>query len=477
MHKKEQRMKYGKSIEKSIKEIQLKFYAIVILFGMFLFAVVQMISVLSSDQSLVNVYRASALMKSDYTSIDVSGIHDHGGSAQVVTKDLGVITLTGNGVIQEDELKVSEWSRYLSDFGKTEVSAGKYNATVAYDDEGEFWLVVSFPASFEIQISLMANPASSGFGSEIFRMISLAVIYIAAVAIVTIGYSKYSAKRFVHPLRSLQRYTTQLESGNYRSRMEETLEGEYRELQETFYHLAEELEKKTEDNKQMERKKNEMLLDLSHDLKNPLAAIQGYAEALVAKEEMPSERRDSYLAAIHQNGRRANEILASLFSYAQIESPDFIFKKESTDFCEFLRLKILEVADELDIAGIDVECDIPEEEYVMNMDREQMGRVVFNLFGNAVKYNQPGTTILVTLMREDGRLVLQISDDGCGMDVEQSQSIFEPFAREDKARNSKTGGSGLGLSIAKKIIEAHDGTITLWTETNKGCKFTITLPI
>ncbi len=475
MQKKEQKKKYGRSIEKSIKDIQLKFYAIVFLFGIILFAIVQMISVLSSDKSLVNVYRANALIKSDYTSIDVSGISDNGGSAQIITKDLGVITLTGNGLITEDKLNVSEWSKYLSDFGKTEVSAGKYNATVAYDDEGEFWLVVSFPASFEIQISIMANPENAGFSSEIFRIIILAVIYIFTVVIVTVGYSKHSAKRFVQPLRSLQRFTTELESGNYRKRMEETLEGEYRELQETFYHLAEELEKKTEENKRMERKKNEMLLDLSHDLKNPLAAIQGYAEVLVEKEEMMSEK--SYLAAIHQNGRRANEILSSLFSYAQLESSDFVYKKESTDFCEFLRLKILEVADELEIAGINLECNIPEEEYVINMDREQMGRVVFNLFGNAVKYNKPGTNITVTLVREDREMILHIADDGCGMDAEQSQHLFEPFAREDKARNSKTGGSGLGLSIAKKIVEAHNGTITLWTDINKGCKFTITLPI
>src|SRR5690349_4864100 len=103
MQKKEQKKKCGKSIEKSIKDIQLKFYTIVFLFGIFLFAVAQIISVLSSDKLLANVYSANAIIKSDYKSIDVSGISENGGSAQIITKNLGVITLTGNGIIKEDK--------------------------------------------------------------------------------------------------------------------------------------------------------------------------------------------------------------------------------------------------------------------------------------------------------------------------------------------------------------------------------------
>ncbi|HEX3078607.1 MAG TPA: HAMP domain-containing sensor histidine kinase [Lachnospiraceae bacterium] len=467
---------YGKSIEKSLKAIQLKFYSIVFLFGILLFAIIQIISVLTSDSLLANVYSANKLIKSDYESIDVSGISKNDGSAQIVTKNLEVMTLTGKGIIKEDKLTVSGWSEYISDIAKTEVSAGKYDATVAYDDKGEFWLVVSFPASLEIQISVMANPESKNFINETISVILIAITYITIIAIVTICYSKVSAKHFVRPIKSLQFYTKELESGNYTKRMEETLVGEYGELQETFYHLAEELEKKTEENNRIESKKNEMLLDISHDLKNPLAAIQGYSEVLSQKKEMEAERRNSYLSAIYQNSHRANEILSSLFSYAQIESTDFVLHKEKADFCEFMRLRILEVVDEIEIAGMILDCNIPEEVYTLEFDREQMGRVVFNLLGNAVKYNKPGTNILITLGKEDGELILNIADDGFGLNTEQSENIFYPFVREDKARNSKTGGSGLGLSIAKKIVEAHDGTIKLTTGVNKGCRFTITLP-
>ncbi|WP_438448078.1 sensor histidine kinase [Gorillibacterium sp. sgz5001074] len=474
---KNRKRKNGKTITNSLKALQFKFYATVFLVGTLLFLMLQIISVLNNNTSLTQLYRADTLINQDYHAIHVSGIEENHGSAQIVTKSLDVITLTGAGVIKENKLTLSEWSKYLSEFGKTEVSAGTYNATFAYDAAGEYWLVVAFPASLEIQISMMANLESEGFIRETAVIACIAVLYISIVVMIVTFFSKRSAQQFVIPLQSLKKYTKALEDGKYTTRMEAPLEGEYGELQETFYHLAAELEKKTNENKRMESKKNEMLLDISHDLKNPLSAIQGYAEVLIDRKSMDLSQRDSYLSAIYQNSHRANHIITSLFSYAQIESKDFVITREQTDFCEFIRLRILELVDDIEIAGMTLDCHIPEEVCMIDIDGELIGRVVFNLIGNAVKYNIPGTHIQVTLAGEEGEVILSISDDGCGMDTEQALSIFEPFVREDKARNSRTGGSGLGLSIAKKIVEAHGGTISLSTGVNRGSTFTITLPI
>jgi len=242
-------------------------------------------------------------------------------------------------------------------------------------------------------------------------------------------------------------------------------------LQSTFNDMAARIEREIALRKKSEEDRRRLILDISHDLKNPLSSIQGYAELLCQKSEPPEPR------AIHQNSQRANRLLNELFELSKIDSPDFALKLNRVDICEALRRICGELVPQLESACFEYDFNIPEESYFVMLDTGHFSRIIQNLTDNAVRYNPQGTTISVSVKVHNKTAVIDFSDDGVGIPGHLTQDIFKPFVRADDSRNSETGGSGLGLSIAKKIAQAHGGDLTLREDGSKGCAFRITIPI
>lgn len=463
------------SIKGQLEKQHYRFYTLTFLLGILFILGIQMISLMGRNQRDVSVYSADKLIQQNSDQIDLVPINEKQGSVQIIDQELEVTTLTKEGYIKEKRLTPEELGKYFAEFGKTEVSATKYNVSFAYERQQKYWMVVAFPVPLEIQVSMMGNLESTEFVKEMIRDILILGGYIAAVIFSIIKLSNKASAYFIEPLKELEIYTEQLKEGIYENTMGERLKGEFGVLQDSFYDLARRLQEKTEENRQMAVAKNEMILDISHDLKNPLASIQGYSELLGQERELEMEKVKRYSGAIYQNSIRANRILMSLFEFAQLESQFFKLQIKRVDFCEFIRLRVLEEIDEFEIKGIEMECAIPEKEYWVEIDETQMQRVWANLVGNAVKYLPRGSMIKIEVRRGKKEIVLEIADNGEGMTEEEAKHIFEPFIRRDKARNSKTGGSGLGLAIVKKIIEAHGGKIFLEAKQGQGCSFIIKL--
>jgi signal transduction histidine kinase len=218
------------------------------------------------------------------------------------------------------------------------------------------------------------------------------------------------------------------------------------------------------------------VLDISHDLKNPLSSAAGYAELLMNKPGLSPDERAGYLRIIHNNSMRAGQLLNGLFELSKLESPDFRLNLDKTDIGEFLRRLAAELLPLFDKAGFECAFDIPDGPLYVALDLSQMSRVLHNLADNAIRYNPEGTEVTISLSFEADTAVLQFKDNGIGIPAEKAGDIFKPFVRADEARNSQTGGSGLGLSIAQKIITAHGGALTLEAGENEGCTFIISLP-
>jgi signal transduction histidine kinase len=159
-----------------------------------------------------------------------------------------------------------------------------------------------------------------------------------------------------------------------------------------------------------------------------------------------------------------------------MDSPDFSIKPHKEDICETLRQICAEIVPQLESAGFEYAFDIPEDSIYVMLDAGHFGRIIQNLTDNAVSYNPKGTTVSVRLTVRDKTAVIDFIDNGVGIPDRLAQDIFKPFVRADDSRNSETGGSGLGLSIAKKIAQAHGGDLTLCEDGNKGSKFRITIP-
>lgn len=231
--------------------------------------------------------------------------------------------------------------------------------------------------------------------------------------------------------------------------------------------------------KEVEAARQKMLADISHDLRTPITVIQGYSKA-IADDVVPEENVKKYLNTIYQKSNRLSELIGAFYDYSRLEHPEFQISPKEGDLTEYLRGYVAGKYEEFELAGYELDVDIPESPIVASFDHMELSRVFENIISNSVKHNQPPMTIYVSLerLKEKHQVRIRIGDDGDGIPEELKEHLFEPFVVGDEARSSKHG-TGLGLSVAKRITEAHGGNIRLLSseETSRSTMYEILLPI
>ena len=208
-----------------------------------------------------------------------------------------------------------------------------------------------------------------------------------------------------------------------------------------------------------EHKRYLIISDIAHDLKTPMTTVSGYARALADGVVSPAEQKE-YLEAICTKTDRMNEIIQMLFNYVRLDSDGYELVKSSCDLCETVREVCSAEYSVIEDGGCELEVNIPDEAIKVEMDKVQFGRVVSNLLTNAVKHNPSGTRIGVTVRNEYDDIRVFIADSGEIIPDELASHLFEPFVMGDESR-STGGGSGLGLSVAKKICDMHGFKLNL----------------
>lgn len=210
---------------------------------------------------------------------------------------------------------------------------------------------------------------------------------------------------------------------------------------------------------EFERKRNLMLSDIAHDLRTPITTVAGYSKAL-ADGMVSEEKRQEYLDAIQNKSVRMNDLIQLLFDYVKLDSEGFSLNKQEVDICELVRECGAMLYPDAEETGMEITADIPEKRIILTADKIQLERVVTNLITNAIKHNGMGDSIGLFLEQQEDRILVMVADTGRRIPDDKAEHLFDPFAMGDESRNSR-GGSGLGLSIAKKIVEMHGYTIKL----------------
>lgn len=447
-------------------------FFLTILDAILAFVLLSYASGLISDSLAKNQYPASAIIKEDYREIDASEVVKRGGGVQVVDREYRVVYSQGLNTIGKDKLTVEEFTTFF-----TESKVKPYHYDILYQPKGEFWLIVTFPTSIRLDFSLVHNKeaAASDFIRAGLVLAFVVLSFVLILALFTYIYSRITAASITVPLKKLRDGTRLLREGDYSARVDLRLKNEFAELQDTFNDMAARIEQEISLRKKSEEDRKRLILDISHDLKNPMSSMQGYVELIMNKPDMTAKELNEYLEIVLNNSKRANRLLNELFELSRLDSPEFSLKLENTDICEYLRQTCGELIPLLEREDFEYHFDIPEESVFVMLDTDRFGRIIQNLANNAVSYNPIGTQISVGLTVQNNQAIIDFSDDGTGIPSHLQDNIFKPFVRADDSRNSKTGGSGLGLSIAKKIAEAHGGDLTLCPR-NKGCIFRITIP-
>lgn len=266
------------------------------------------------------------------------------------------------------------------------------------------------------------------------------------------------------PLIEMSKATKRISKGDFSVSLPKLARDEIGELGESIQVLAGDLEI-------LKNERNEFLASISHELRTPLTYIKGYAE-IARKPETTNEDRDQYLGIIFEESVKLSNLVMKVFTLAKMDENNFSIEKENVELLPYFKAITEKMTPALRESNMDLVLNCPSDLYV-SIDPIRFEQVIYNLLDNARKYSEPNTAIRIHAGHAEGKVLIKIQDQGKGIPEKDLPRIFERFYRVDKSRSRALGGSGLGLSIAKQIVEAHGGTITVTSRPDAGTTFEI----
>ena len=275
----------------------------------------------------------------------------------------------------------------------------------------------------------------------------------------------FMARRLSRPISRVIDTAEQISKGYYGDRiLEKSSTKEILKLTGTINNLAETLEKQ-----EMLRKR--MAADVAHELRTPLTTLQSHMEALIDGIWHPDSER---LKSCHEEILRINRMVGDLEKLAKYENDNLMLDKSEFNIAELIER--LSHNFEADFKNKRIEVIIEIHDEMLYADKDKISQVLVNLLSNALKYTPEGGTVKISARRHDKALEISVKDNGIGIGQEDLPYIFERFYRVDKSRNRLTGGAGIGLTIAKAIVDAHKGNLTVRSEPEQGTEFIVVLP-
>lgn len=330
--------------------------------------------------------------------------------------------------------------------------------------EGGLYLIFYPVKAYSVTYNFDAN-SMFYFSPTIERRARILLLFLLLADVLLV--SLYISRKIHRPLQNLVMGMKRVEQGEERVELSMQTEKEFVEIQEAFNHMTEELYAQKAENEKMSKNRQKMLLELSHDIKTPVATIKSYAFAL--QEGIVSETElDKYYRTIALKADRVDRMAADLFTMLKMESADYALELKKMNLAELTRRICAEFYEELTGAGFDFVIGIPEHAIYVSADEKLLGRVVSNLLNNAGKYNRTGKRIEIRLEERGEEVHLWVKDDGKPIEPELQDTMFSAFVRGESTRSTK-GGTGLGLAIAKAVMQKHGGDIFYQEE--EGNKF------
>lgn len=218
-----------------------------------------------------------------------------------------------------------------------------------------------------------------------------------------------------------------------------------------------------------------MLANISHDLRTPLTVVLGYIETIQNDSQMDKAEQQRLLSNIHHKTGEIIQLMNSFFDLAKLEAGDVDFSLERVNVNEVCRTSILSFYDLIQAADMEVVIEIPDTPIYTLATEQLLERVLNNLLSNALNYGQAGKLIGIQLLFTDQRLTIEVWDRGQGIAETEQNKVFERLFTLNESRNKSFQGSGLGLTITKRLVEAMGGTIRLESEPFKKTSFTVEL--
>jgi signal transduction histidine kinase len=288
----------------------------------------------------------------------------------------------------------------------------------------------------------------------------------AAAAVVALILARLLARGMTQPLRDMARAAERLARSDYSERVPVTSRDELGRTAETFNRMATELES-------VERLRRDLIANVSHELKTPISALRAHLENLLDGVEEPNP---DTLAVMLQQSERLGRLVEQLLDLSRLESGVVAFEPQPLSLQRVLQRVIGEVQVGRD-GGVQVQDRIPDGFPQVLADEERIHQLLFNLLDNALRFTPHGGRVTVTAIRHESECEVSVEDTGPGIPPKHQPFVFERFYRVDPSRSRSDGGTGIGLTIAKSVVEGHGGRIWVDRAQGGGAAFRFTLPL
>lgn len=297
-----------------------------------------------------------------------------------------------------------------------------------------------------------------------YLVLAMAVILILTSALITAWVNQDIYK----PIKELSIAMRKIAEGDFDYRLPDKQEGEIGHLHDNYEQMRLQLKENAEEKMQNEKKSKELVSNISHDLKTPITSIKGYVEGIMDGVADTPEKMDKYIKTIYNKANDMDRLINELTTYSGIDSNKIPYHFHVLNIADYFQDCVEEVG--LDLEQKDIQLNytnLAPADTCIVADPEQLKKVINNIISNSVKYMGHDKGIIDIKILDEGESVrIEIEDNGKGIAAKDIGNIFERFYRTDSSRNSLQGGSGIGLSIVKKIIEDHGGYV--WATSKEG---------
>ena len=345
------------------------------------------------------------------------------------------------------------FSASLYGFSQTQAKHVQESSSQA-SDSSQMVYDISLPQSSSSQVKLMAKD-----------MILTATIILVFTAL-SVGLWIY--RSIAVPLVKLKKATKNIKEGNLDFVLEVEGNDEFSQLCQDFEEMRKRLKESTEEKILMDKENKELISNISHDLKTPITAVKGYVEGIMDGVADTPEKMDRYVRTIYNKTNEMDHLINELTFYSKIDTNRIPYTFSKLNVEDYFSDCAEELGLEMETRGIElVYANYVEKGVQVIADGEQIRRVIHNIVSNAIKYMEKPRGIIQLRVKDVGDFIqVEIEDNGKGIAAKDLPYIFDRFYRTDVSRNSSKGGSGIGLSIVKKIMEDHGGKV--WATSRMG---------
>jgi len=311
----------------------------------------------------------------------------------------------------------------------------------------------------------------ASFRAGVNEALALAALAAFAVAVLV---SVFVSRQVVAPVREMMAASQNIAEGHYSERIRLTNDASKGELDElallalSFNQMAARLE-------QTETMRRQLIGDVTHELRTPLTVIKGSMEGLI-DGVLPAD--DATYQQIYREADRLQKLVDDLQELSRVEAGAYVLNHHQLSVSELVKATAAQLGRQFEEKGVTLDTDVSTDLPLVSGDKDRLGQVLLNLVGNALQYTPPAGRVQISARQQGNEVKVSVADTGMGISPEHLPHLFTRFFRVDRSRSRAGGGSGIGLTIARHLVEAHGGRI--WVESpgqGKGSTFTFTLPV